>query len=607
MKVNEIYNLIDNLKYSACRSTENMNDDRYIHNSQIDSAKEIVKAFCNQITRRNHLMLLAKMQSGKTGCCNAVCNIINETKLYLEMGIDKVLFISGMNDCGLKFQTYERLITQIMDANVGNVYDGKRSFKHGKDKKYYVLKNSDLLSYEGDINNALIFIDECHYGSNENNILTKFLVNNGIDWKNRNNLISRNTYIVSVSATPFDELISDTAESKVCVELKTDDEYVGVTDYVENGLVHNGKFNDTVGQITFKLADAIENMRKDNVCGVCIVRTRNFEELEADDFVKYNFDIHEMYSNGTKIEYDALNARIDALIADNAFNKKFENVTLPFLLKQKKQIKPLLVLIKGAFRAGITLNAKHKDYIYMVYDYSVKSAATAQALLGRMCGYRSTNTELKTHFYINDRFAEMYSNWEQDFSNRENIPADKVMYKWLDDNTVNENAEIASKSCGNFAIDLTDEEVEMFSRIGKNRKTGRSVMKAFLPTFFVNHGVDIEYNYLHEYLVKGKNNYKESSQIRRFDNFSETSQVYEFRAETMKDFIAETGRNFLTVDDLGKKCISVVLDAEVDKDTNKVLCGGNNRLLVYYSGVGQRVVVANHKSCYRKCKDTSLL
>lgn len=603
----EVINYIKNGKNSNFRSTDDMKDSSFIFDAQIETAKKIVLALNEKVTRRNHVMLLAKMQGGKTGCCNAAVNIIDQSGIDKFMAVDKFFFITGMNDCGLKFQTYERLIEQVTKANVANVYDSKRSKKYKTEKRYYVLKNSDLPDFEEDINNSVIFIDECHYGSNESNILTKFLVKNGIDWKNQNTLISRNIYIVSISATPFDEIISDTADCKRCIELKTDKEYVGVTDFVDNGLIHSGKFNDIVGSVTFHLADALEQMKKDNVCGVCFVRTRDFAGFENDDFVNYNFDIHEMYSNGTKIEYDKLNDRINQLVADNKHNKKYEGVTLPFLLKQRKEIKPLLVLIKGAFRAGITLKAEHKDYIYMVYDYSLKSAATAQALLGRLCGYRHSDAELKTHFYINQRQADMYSDWEQDFSNKNNVPCDKVQWVWTDGTFTGNDCEFSSKSCGNFEIELTDEEIISIYNISKNRKTGRKTMNRFLKDFFLKKGIDAPYDYLHEYAIKGKNNYKESSQLRRFDSFSPDLMVYEFRPSKMKDFMDETGRDFLTADDLGKRCVSVVLDAFIDKDKDRVLCGGNNRLLVYYCEVAQRRIVANQKANYRKHKDTKLI
>ena len=66
----------------------------------------------------------------------------------------------------------------------------------------------------------------------------------GVDWKNTNELIKRNIYIVSVSATPFDELVSDRIQSKKMVELDTDSTYVGVSNYLNKDVVFNADKDD---------------------------------------------------------------------------------------------------------------------------------------------------------------------------------------------------------------------------------------------------------------------------------------------------------------------------------------------------------------------------
>ena len=152
----------------------------YLFDSQINTAKNIVESLSRKVTRRNHVILAAKMQSGKTGVCNAVVNIITQTELYRYLGIDKYMFITGMNDCGLKSQTLKRVEEQVIGANKDNIYSGLRSKKNLSPNHFFVMKNSDLLKYEGDINNSLIFIDEAHYGSGDKNILSKFLYKQNI-------------------------------------------------------------------------------------------------------------------------------------------------------------------------------------------------------------------------------------------------------------------------------------------------------------------------------------------------------------------------------------------------------------------------------------------
>lgn len=96
------------------RKDTNNNKKGYLFDSQINTAKEIIRNLTNPTTRRNHVILAAKMQSGKTGVCNATVNIIAQTELEKEMMISKYFFISGMNDCGLKTQTAKRLFQQVI-------------------------------------------------------------------------------------------------------------------------------------------------------------------------------------------------------------------------------------------------------------------------------------------------------------------------------------------------------------------------------------------------------------------------------------------------------------------------------------------------------------
>lgn len=592
------------------RKSTNSTNEGYIFDAPIEAAKEIVSELAKKTTRSHHVMLLAKMQSGKTSVCNAVINIINSTKLNIFMGIDKFMFISGMNDCGLKEQTYTRLKQQVIGANIDNIYIGKRSNKNVKKNKFFVMKNSDLLGYEGDINNTLIFIDESHYGSNERNVLTKFLNKHGINWKNPIDLIKRNIFIVSVSATPFDEIVSDTAECKKMVELKTDDSYVGVAEYLENDLVHDANKDDIKdGTIFDYIADAKERMEKNGVCGAIIIRTRNFELITENSSIVKDFDILELKSSNTSIDYDSLNKELASMIEANNYNKRIKGSKLSSMMNLRPmKVKPLLVLIKGAFRAGITIPANFKDYIYMIYDYSLKADTTAQALLGRMCGYRSENNEFKnTYFYLNKKFADMYSEWENDFQDREKIPFNQAKWVWVDENYKGET-EIGSKSSGNIAIDLTDEEIKTLYSCLYHKRNKLAIMEKLFPRIIQSKGIDLSYDYMLETQMNGKNNYAVSSHHRRFESFTSDLLVFPFRPERIKKFCEDTNRDYLTKEDLGKKCVSLVLDTEIYKDANnKLEIKGNKRLLVYCAEVAQKALMANRDSMYKSHKDTSLV
>jgi hypothetical protein len=117
MKYNKnIENRLNELLNSEARKTNEPTSKKYIHDNQIDAAKEIIKSFTAHLhpedehdARNNHVVLVAKMQSGKTGTCNATINILEKTKLYSYFNIEKYLYITGMNDNGLHKQTVDRL------------------------------------------------------------------------------------------------------------------------------------------------------------------------------------------------------------------------------------------------------------------------------------------------------------------------------------------------------------------------------------------------------------------------------------------------------------------------------------------------------------------
>ena len=454
-----------------------------------------------------------------------------------------------------------------------------------------------MLSYEGHLDNSLIFIDESHYGSNERNILTQFLVKHGIDWKDKNDLISRNIYIVSVSATPFDEAVSDTINCKDLVELDTTSNYIGVSEYLNEDLIFDASKDDVQegGTIFDFIMDAHERMKTDNVNGVLLIRTRKFDIIENNKYVQKHFDIFEMYASGSKIEYKRLEHMMGQLKESNDLGKK-------------RGKRPLIVLIKGAFRAGITIKAEYKDLVYMVYDFSVKADTTAQALLGRMCGYRpSDSTFTNTYFYINKKFAHMYAAWEQNFQSCELIPCNNLKMEWMDNGYKGDDVEFGSKPCGNFAINLSDDEVKDIYLQCKGRRNKVQHMGGYFKNMLTQHGFNIPYDYIGEIQTSGKNNYATSSQNKRFNQFSEDSLVFQFRPEKIKEFKKDTQRDYLTRDDLGKKCVSFVLDAEIyEEKKNKITIGGNRRMLVYYVEVGQKARVYSRKGQYKPHKDTNI-
>ena len=150
----------------------------------------------------------------------------------------------------------------------------------------------------------------------------------------------------------------------------------------------------------------------------------------------------------------------------------------------------------------------------------------------------------------------------------------------------------------------SDKEIREIYQYACQVKNRVSFMKQALPIILQRHKVKLDYDYVGEAVLSGKNNYTKASQLKRFDSFSEDSLVYQFRPYKIKDFVLETNRDYLTNDDLGKSAVFVVLDAIIENDGQDI--SGNKRLLIYNIEVGQRVLVPNVKSLYRAYKDTNL-
>lgn len=605
----EISVFLDNIDLSLVRSIVPQ-DSGYIFDTQMNAAKEVVACLACNEDRSNHVILLAKMQSGKTGTCNAVTNYIMNTSLKDEMRINKVMYITGMNDCGLAKQTYSRVLEQVSNACERNTLNCTCRGRRNQEPMYYILKNSNLRHFNGDIRGSLIFIDEAHFGSKELNVLTSFMNDNGIDWRNNSSLMANNIYIVSVSATPFDEIVSDTLNCKPTIELHTDENYIGVSEYFERDLIHDAERSDVEdGTIIDYIADAHNRMKANYENGIVIVRTRNFEALVEDDYIKSNFSIHIMDSSDSKIDYDSLDVLAEALIKDNErVNKEFVRNTTSLI--ESPEIKPLLVLIKGAFRAGITIKPKIKDIIYMVYDYSSDANATAQALLGRMCGYRDIqHCAFNTHFYVNKKFAKMYADWENDFNNKTLIPSNQTQWVWVDNSyvpTPGDEVQLGTKPLGNFTIDLLPEDLKLIYMMcsrQKNKPVDFDVLVRYILNKYGKR--DIKFDYIFDSFMKGKQAYAKSTQEKRFEGFSKDSTVMQFRPQHCRQFIEDTGRDYLTNEDIGKKGISVVFDIEMDTWNGRPLIVGNRRLLVYYFEVAQKKKMINHESLYRVHKDTA--
>jgi len=409
-------------------------------------------------------------------------------------------------------------------------------------------------------------------------------------------LKDKHIYIVSVSATPFDEIVSDIADCKTIVELETNQEYVGVSEYIDADCIVSASRSDFKKDKKTKLVpimeyikDAHEKIILNNNKGVLFIRTRD-TKIKNNDFIRDNFKTVELDARrGGSIDYDLVYNDIQAMI-DATIGSQTN--------------KPIIFFVKGAYRAGITLNQNHKDYVFMVYDNSSKAEATAQGLLGRMCGYRKTKDEFKkTTFYINKQHAEDYAEWEEDFKVKNNIPTTRT-WTWVENDYVENDVKIATKCNGNFEIPLTDEQVLRFAKASlnkevRNKEFSKNELRLLKP--------DFAFDYFGESYISGKNAFSSSVISKWFDNFDYETNCPSYRPDSYFKEVNNNREELSIKDDLGKIICHLVLDADVytDDDKNILKIDGNKRLLVYHGILSKKAKIKNDINLVKEHKKTN--
>lgn len=362
-------------------------DSRYVHGNQLDAAQRVLWEWYSGSSR--WVMLMAEMQSGKSGTFCSIPHILNKNpfineKLGIATDRSNISFylLTGMNDIDL--------MNQFTDDIKGYV-DGAGEYSVlGNTQLRHLLKDLEgpngrkgLKKYQKD---CLYIIDESHYGSDKEQVLHKFLSKVlGIDPSNvAKGLEENNLYILSVSATPMAESLGEDSLTpyKSKVRLYNSAGYVGISELFEQSRVFKShKLDDYKGMVSFmdevgKIPDKV---------GYYIVRSTAKAYGYAKKFMNVN------HSDWAIIPFDSGNndkgTDINSILSD-------------------KPDKPTLIFIKGMLRAGKRMDC---SYIKMTWDTpSSASDTVAQSLLGRVCGY---NKPQDIRCYCDIQSAESYRQW----------------------------------------------------------------------------------------------------------------------------------------------------------------------------------------------------
>ena len=493
--------LIDELNINQIQK---FNAKEKIYDNQFQAAKDFIKGMMSykspdetEFTSRNrHLLVSALPQSGKTGFMCAVTNIINTIPGFKEYHkINSVWFITGMNDLGLHSQTKDRILDQIIGANDQNIITSFKDVKKTKNPIFINFRNQDLRSPEklgikkGDLKNCLIFIDEAHYGTKETSIMEKFFQYHGIEtFKNSTKLRDKNIYISSISATNTSEIFSDISETKQHILLNPAQTYYGPEEFRENKQIFKAtnddfrindetleepiityiktayddmcKFNEIKIKVRYNPENG-EPMRLPKGCIFIRVTKKHEHVITENQWVINHFQtpIAIDATNSTKVDYNEVYIRFRNMLDSP---------------DKDKDGKPIIFLIKGGYRAGITIDPLIKDYTFMVYDRSGNVLSTIQGLMGRMCGVRENWDIAKfTKLYVDEQHVHSYVNWKMSNFNRENLPgkvkwtsSDRLSRKQIESRIFstdfNSKTDIqwGSEYVENIYLKITDEDIE---------------------------------------------------------------------------------------------------------------------------------------------------
>jgi hypothetical protein len=357
-----------------------------VYENQENSSQEIV-----DIVSTNNsacMVLLAQMQSGKTGTYLKAA-----IECILHKKVEHVIIISGSRDTSLRAQTKSDLEQAIIEQSTETI-DGKlmidTEIKQTLAKSIRIYWSQDLKQGKGPEtipDKTLIIHDESHSAQSKNNKpYEDFYKYHEIEkalYGDLSQIDERHIYLLSVSATPFSELIAD---EYVKQDILPD----GQVEVSENKFLTNKSFiYMEPGKGYIGVGDLIKRCIKFLSKKISLDDSTHIRTVLKQNKQKYNQSYCIIRTNGAQKD--------QPLMMDIARSNDYEYISvfatkvgesasesLEFL-KTKPQ-KQTVVHICGKARMGQVLD---KTHIAMVYEQAENpnTDTILQGLLGRMCGY----------------------------------------------------------------------------------------------------------------------------------------------------------------------------------------------------------------------------
>jgi hypothetical protein len=317
------------------------------HPQQIKAGCEIVYKF--ETTHISYILLMAEMQSGKTGTfLFVIFEMIRTGKT------DYGVIFTGNREVELKEQTeksindfYDTYATYLLDQGITDltILDTIKN-----ESRIKVVWGPDLKKFNP-LGKTIYVWEESHYGQSKNQEVDKFITRLGID--PTGNSAPEGCFVLSVSATPFSEF----------------------TDY--KGLNHSHKH--IVRMYSPDSYRGIKQMRLDK-------QIRIYSDSPESRFKK----CLKINQNGYAI-VRGMSAKLAPIARRYGWDVKEYNQKTNWKINDVLRVepdRPTVIFIKGKLRMGKEL---YKKFILWCMETSnnPKTDTLLQGLLGRCCGYDS--------------------------------------------------------------------------------------------------------------------------------------------------------------------------------------------------------------------------
>ncbi len=325
------------------------------HENQIRAAENIVRAFTSGHSRKAYALLKALCQSGKSGTFHYVARIM------LERGfVDHVNVVCGMNEVCLRFQAEK----DAMKFNRDAMESGRMTICFRNSFPKSILQ----------VERTLWILDESHTDQNVGQSVDKFFQKHDLHLEGTTQkMLENETYILSVSATPYSEE-SDIKHGKSLPKhletLHPGRHYWGIEQYWYKGYVYS----------TFDISrewEQFKNLVLAKGNRYCIVRLHSSKEESSLRSLETNAPLA-----GIKILYCTSN-KSETQIAVTR-EEKYKN-ELDYCMEDVPT-QPTIIIVKGRLRAGKVVPKQHVGFVWEDSKNPLTDTIV-QSLLGRMCGY----------------------------------------------------------------------------------------------------------------------------------------------------------------------------------------------------------------------------